>query len=117
MDKEELQKFKESLIEKGYEGFRIYGGIYPSKSIYDDNAIGSALRVSFKEIELVENELYSFGIRIEVNRDFADSIILQDDFIKYNSIEEVERVAKSFFKWCSTNVPNIPPLKIPTYKQ
>lgn len=117
MGKEELQKFKESLIEKGYEDFRIYGGIYPSKSIYDDNAIGSALRVSFKEMELVENELYSFGIRIEVNRDFADSIILQDDFSKYNSIEEVEMVAKSFFKWCCQNVPIIPPLKTPTYKQ
>lgn len=111
MNKEELQKFKETLIEKGYDDFGIYGGTYPSKSIYDDNAIGSALRVSFKEIELVENELYSFGIRIEVNRDFADSIILQDSFSKYNSIEEVETVAKSFFKWCCQNVP----MKTPTW--
>lgn len=117
MNKEETLAFKETLKKNGYEDFRIYGGVYPSKSIYDDNAIGSTLRVSLKEIELVDNELYSFGIRIEVNRDFADSIVLNDSFTKYNSIEEVERVAKSFFKWCSTNVPNIPPLKIPTYKQ
>lgn len=111
MNKEETLAFKETLKKNGYEDFRIYGGVYPSKSIYDDNAIGSTLRVSLKEIELIPNEQYCFDIRIEVRRDFGDSLIFNDNSIKYKSIEEIESVAKSFFKWCCLNVPIIPPIK------
>lgn len=111
MNKTELAKYKEELTKRGYEERKTLDGVIMEKSLIDDNALGSKLVVAFKEFELA-NDIYCESIRMIVCRDFGDCHFHEDTNIGYSSIEEIEKVAMSYYKWVCKNIPLLPPIKM-----